>query len=291
MRPRLRSTLSLSRDSPHPSQESAREYSTMVNTSCSAMVRFSNLTRSTEPSEETTVARSSLLPTASERRVAFPSAAPAPCASPNRMLVPPDDMSIVSPATSRPSASLAITGVTMLMRTVVRSCLISRATAVVTPRITTLKKHQITFMITVPGRSRSQMKIARNGDQNARQVEDQQDQKRLRDLGIEECALHHSALCRHVELAQLRIDQRHHRGQQNVRRQNRLVDFIPERVPVLALDARVGHVRKNQVRQRVCQNRGPVARHVRVSQHQVDQRRAQKDQSRNRVQKVHIALK
>ena len=40
MRPMLRSTLSLSRDSPQPSQESAREYSTMVSTSCSAMVRF-----------------------------------------------------------------------------------------------------------------------------------------------------------------------------------------------------------------------------------------------------------
>ena len=45
----------------------------------------------------------------------------------------------------------AITGVTMAMRTVVRNCFISLATAVVTPRMTTLKKHQITFMTTVPG--------------------------------------------------------------------------------------------------------------------------------------------
>jgi hypothetical protein len=58
------------------------------------------------------------------------------------MPVPPEDMSMVSPATSRPSGSLAITGVTILMRTVVRNCLISRATAVVTPRIITLNTHQ-----------------------------------------------------------------------------------------------------------------------------------------------------
>ena len=60
MRPRLRSTLSLSRDSPQPSHESAREKSATVSTSCSAMVKFSKHTRNTDPSEDTTVAGRSI---------------------------------------------------------------------------------------------------------------------------------------------------------------------------------------------------------------------------------------
>ena len=56
MLPKLRITLSFLRDSPQPSHESAREYSTMVNTSCSAMVNGPKRTRSFDPSEETTKA-------------------------------------------------------------------------------------------------------------------------------------------------------------------------------------------------------------------------------------------
>ena len=158
MRAMLPNTLSLSRDSPQPSQVSALEYSTMVNTSCSAMVRFSKRTRNTVPSEETTVA-GRLEATAGGGKVRCTCVwGMASIDSPKRMLVPPEDISIVSPAIRRPSESLAITGVTTLMRTVVRNCLISRATAVQTPRTMTLNMHHNTFMTTVPGRSRSQMK-------------------------------------------------------------------------------------------------------------------------------------
>jgi hypothetical protein len=167
------------------------------------------------------------------------------------MLVPPEDMSMVSPEIRRPSGVRAMTGVTTLMRTVVRSCFISRATAVQTPRMMMLKKHQMAFMITVPGRSRSQMKKRGMATRSPANVEQQHDEKRLRDARVEEGALHHAALGRHVELAQLGIDQRHHGGQQNVGRQHGLVDFVPERVPVLALDARVGDAGERQVRQRV----------------------------------------
>ena len=117
-------------------------------------------------------------------------------------------------------------------------------------------------------------------------VEQQHDQERLRDLGVEEGPLDHAALGRHVELAQLGIDERHHGGQQDVGREHRLVNLVPERVPVLALNARVGDVGERQVRQRVGQNGRPVSGHVGVVQQQIDQRRGQEDEARHRIKKV-----
>ena len=106
MRPRLRNTLSLSRDSPQPSQESAREYSTMVNTSCSAIVNSSKRTRSTVPSEETTVAGSSVAGAGCGKASITRVSGIKSTSSANRMLVPPDDMSMVSPLMGRTSGSL-----------------------------------------------------------------------------------------------------------------------------------------------------------------------------------------
>ncbi len=128
------------------------------------------------------------------------------------------------------------------MRTVVRSCLSSRATAMQTPRIMTLKQHHMTFISTVPRRVCVPDEEARNGDDQAGDVEEKHDQKRLRDPGIEEGALDHAALGGDVELAQPGVDERHHGGQQNVGRQHGLVDLIPEGMPMLALNARVGDV-------------------------------------------------
>ena len=122
------------------------------------MVKSSKRTRSTEPSEETTVAGRSVATEGRGKTSRNSVCGMASTSSGNRMLVPPEDISMVSPATSRPSGILAMTGVTMLMRTVVRNCFISRATAVQTPKTIMLKQHQMTFMMTVPGRSRSQMK-------------------------------------------------------------------------------------------------------------------------------------
>ena len=130
----------------------------MVNTSCSAMVSSSKCNRCTDPSDETTVARSSV-PTAGAgnfSRTGVPGIRSS--ASGSRMLVPPEDMSIVSPSIIRPSSMCTASGVTKLTRTVVLTCFISRATAVQTPSRITLKMHHTTFINTVPGLSRSQMK-------------------------------------------------------------------------------------------------------------------------------------
>ncbi len=122
------------------------------------MVRFSKCTRNTEPSEETTVAGISM-PTEGIGNASRTSVNGArSTSSSKRMLVPPLDMSIVSPARYTSSDNLAMTGVITLMRTVVRNWRSSRATAVHTPRMTILNRHQITFMTTVPRRLVSQMK-------------------------------------------------------------------------------------------------------------------------------------
>ena len=102
-------------------------------------------------------------------------------------------------------------------------------------------------------------------------LKSEHDQERLRDARVEEGALDHAAFGGDVELAQLGIDERHHGGQQNVGRENRFVDFVPEGVPVLALNARVGDVGEREVRQCVGQDGGPVAGNVGVVQEQIDQ--------------------
>ena len=84
------------------------------------------------------------------------------------MPAPPFDMSTVSPAIDLPSGNLTTSGVTMLMRTVVRRCISSRATAVQTPRMTTLKQHHMTFMSTVPRPVVIPDEEARNGNEQAR---------------------------------------------------------------------------------------------------------------------------
>jgi hypothetical protein len=97
---------------------------------------------------------------------------------------------------------------------------------------------------------------------------------------------HHAALRRHVEAAQFRVDQRQHRWQEDVRRKHRLVDLIPERMPMLSLYPRVRQRRKDKVWERVREDRRPVSRHVGLAEDQIDQRRGQKDQPRQRIQKV-----
>ena len=172
------------------------------------------------------------------------------------------------------------------MRTVVRSWRSSRATAVQTPRMTMLNKHHMTFISTVPRRSRSQMKKRGMATMRPGEVEDQQNQERLRDAGIEEGALDHAAFGRDVELAQPGIDERHHGGQQDVGREHGFVDLVPEGMAVLALDAGVGDVGKSEVRQRVGQDGGPEAGNVGVIQEQINQRRGEKDEARHRVEEM-----
>ena len=124
---------------------------------------------------------------------------------------------------------------------------------------------------------------ARNGDDQAGQVKSQHDEKWLRDLGVEKRSLDHAALGRHIELAQFGVDESHKRRQQDVRCKHGFVYLVPPRVPVLALNPRVGDVREREVRQRVSQNGRPIPRNIGVVQQQIDQRRGQKDQPGNRI--------
>ena len=117
-------------------------------------------------------------------------------------------------------------------------------------------------------------------------VEDKQNQERLRDPGIEESALDHTAFGSDIELAQPGIDKRHHGGQQNVGREHGLVNLVPERIAVIALDAGIGDVGKHEVRQCVGQNGGPEAGNVGVTQEQIDQRRGKKNEARQRIEEV-----
>ena len=59
-------------------------------------------------------------------------------------------------------------------------------------------------------------------------------------------AIDDAALGGHVEAAELGVDEREHGGQQDVRREHRLVDLVPEGVAVLALNAGVGEVREDR---------------------------------------------
>ena len=128
-----------------------------VRTSCSAIERSSKRTRRTESSIETTVAgrsvgsdgfRESDLHLRLRREIDWLGSGfaelDAGAAVGHIDGFAGDDL---------PSGSLTISGVTTLMRTVVRRCCSSRATAVQTPRMTTLKQHQSTFISTVPRRS------------------------------------------------------------------------------------------------------------------------------------------
>ena len=53
-----------------------------------------------------------------------------------------------------------------------------------------------------------------------------------------------------------------------------------------ALYTGVGYVGQNEVRERVRQDRSPVARHIRMSQQKVNQGRRKKDQAWKRIQEV-----
>jgi hypothetical protein len=192
---------------------------------------------------------------------------------------------MVSPLMARPSESLTVTAVTILMRTWAQLLHLARDGGAdaehddVEEAPDAIHDHGA-GAVAIPDEE------ARDGHQQAEEIEEEQHQKGLRDLHVEEAALDDAALGRDVELAQLGIDERHHGGQQDVGREHGLVDLVPEGVAMLALDARVGDVRERKMRQRVSENRGPVAGHVGVREQQIDQRRGEEDQPRQRVEEV-----
>ena len=74
-----------------------------------------------------------------------------------------------------------------------------------------------------------------------------------------------------MNLPSLGLMQRHHGGQQNVGREDGLVNFVPEGMAMLALNARVGDVGEREVRQRVGEDGGPIAGNVGVIQKQINE--------------------
>src|SRR5690606_41421917 len=74
---------------------------------------------------------------------------------------------------------------------------------------------------------------------HAGEVEQQQEQVGLGDLGVEVAALDQAALGGDVELAQLGVDHRHGGGQQDVPGQGGLVDLVPQQAAVPSLHAQV----------------------------------------------------
>ena len=129
--------------------------------------------------------------------------------------------------------------------------------------------------------------------EKANRIGRQQRQIRFGHLPVVEPFPEQATLDRHVELAALGADQRPHHRPQDVPRQHRLVDFVPERMPKAALDARVGQVCQHNVGQCVDEDHGRrCVEHVRTEQ-QVGQWRCQEDQARQAVEevqhRVHVA--
>ncbi len=135
-------------------------------------------------------------------------------------------------------------------------------------------------------RPRGKLHCSGNRAQHAEEIECQQQQERPGNARVEEWLFHHAALGGHVVASPPRADHCQQRGQKNVRRQHRLVDLVPERVPVLALDARGGQVRQHQVGQRIRHNRRPESGDAGHAEDQVDERRGQEDEPRQRKQEM-----
>ena len=82
------------------------------------------------------------------------------------------------------------------------------------------------------------------------------------------------------------IEERDERGQQDVGREDGLVDLVPEGMAVVALDAAVGDAGEREVRQRVGEDGDPVAGNVGEAEDEVDERRGEEDEARQRVEEV-----
>ena len=99
-------------------------------------------------------------------------------------------------------------------------------------------------------------------------------------------AVDNSALRCHVEAAEFGIDEGEHRWKEDVRSEDGLVDLVPEGVAVLALDAGVGDVEENEVREGVGEDGRPVSRNVDVAEDEVDEWRGKEDEARESVEEV-----
>ncbi len=121
----------------------------------------------------------------------------------------------------------------------------------------------------------------------AEQIQQQQEQIGPRDRPVEIVLFDLAALGGHVELAELRVDQREQRRRGDVRGQHRFIHLRPERMPEQALHARVGDARVHHVRQRVDGDAaGRRFNHMRAKK-QERQGRSKKHQPRDAVEEVH----
>src|SRR3984885_12908822 len=131
-------------------------------------------------------------------------------------------------------------------------------------------------------------KLNEPGDcaQDAEQVDRNEEEEGAGDAFVEESAIDDSTFGGDVEAAQLWIEEGKHGGNQDVGRENGLVDLVPVGVAVTALNARVRDAGKHKMRKGVGEDRGPVAGKIDVAEDEIDQWSGEKDQTRQSVEKV-----
>src|ERR1700735_1056013 len=111
---------------------------------------------------------------------------------------------------------------------------------------------------------------ARDRADDAEKVHRDHQEIRLGDAAVEEFTVDDSPLGGHVEAAKFGVDEGEHGGKEEVWSEDGLVDLVPEGVAVLALDARVGDVEENEVREGVGEDGRPESRDVDVAEAEVD---------------------
>ncbi len=135
-------------------------------------------------------------------------------------------------------------------------------------------------------RPEGDLEVARDGHEQAEDVEAEHEHERLGDAAVEERLVDDASLGGDVEAAELGIDEGEHGGKEDIGREDGLVDLVPEGVAVLALDAGVGHVGEDEVGKGVGEDGGPVAGDVGVSEDEIDEGGGEKDEAWEGVEEV-----
>ncbi len=199
---------------------------------------------------------------------------------------PPTERSRVMPVVCWPSANWATMGMRALMRTEERRCFCSLRDGGGDAEDDHVEEDPEEVGEDGAGVSGigDEQPVGRGED--AEQIEEEHPGGGRGDAAVEAGLGQGLALVGDVELAELGIDQRQQRGQQDVGRQHGLVDLVPEGVAVSALDARVGEAGEREVRQGIGEDRHPVAGDDGESEEHVGQRRHQEDEARHGVEEV-----
>ena len=92
-------------------------------------------------------------------------------------------------------------------------------------------------------------------DGQSNQVECDEHQIGFGDVPVQVFLVDGAAFGRHIEFTDMRSDKRNRRRNEDVPRENRLINALEERISVSALEHLVGDGRVNHVRNHVCEDR------------------------------------